>query len=76
MAFKPAQYAAQEQRHIDPVIPELLANLVLDLLIKVAADSIAMATIDLSSMPRELFVTLAGVGLSIPESIPSKKIKI
>ena len=63
-SLQAGQYAAQEQRHIHPVMPKFRINLVSDLLIKVAVHSIAMATIDRCGMPRELLATLAGAGES------------
>jgi len=45
-------------------MPELKADLLARLLIKVAVNAIAVAIIDRCSVARELFVTLAGVGRS------------
>ncbi len=43
-------------------MPELKADLLARLLIKVAVNAIAVATIDRCGVASELFVTLAGVG--------------
>ena len=45
-------------------MPELKADLLARLLIKVAVNAIAMATIEWCRVPSELFVALAGVGRS------------
>ena len=45
-------------------MPELKADLLPRLLIKVAVNAIAVATIDWCGVARELFVTFAGVGRS------------
>ena len=45
-------------------MPELHADLLARLLIKVAVNAVAVATIDRCGVARELFVTFAGVGRS------------
>ena len=45
-------------------MPELKADLLARLLIKVAVNAIALSSIDRCSVPGELLVTLAGVGRS------------